>query len=192
MQQGPMHYRQGQRQNWEQSDRQEQTRSGPMQQGMQDGYPPHHMGMGQMRQLLPGQVSFATQGQIKRSLEASGFKNITVLPQSYLIRATAPDGSRIMMQVSSEGLAGVVVNPSDEAASSGTGGVASSSTGAGTPNTTGADRTTSSAAGGVDTGTASTGGTAGSTTTGTDGMTGGATGSAGAANRSMEGTTTTR
>ena len=38
------------------------------------------------------------------------------------IRATAPDGSRVAMQVSSEGLYGVVVNPTDQAtSSSGTG-----------------------------------------------------------------------
>lgn len=102
-----------------------QHRQRMMQQGPQGGSPPWQMG--QTGQSGPSAVSFATQSQIKQSLESSGFKNVTVLPQSYLIRATAPDGSRIVMQVSSEGLYGVVVNPADQGGASGTGGGTSTS-----------------------------------------------------------------
>ena len=102
---------------------------GSMQQGMQSGYPSSQLGSqsgpfqtGQTGQRPSAPVSSATQGQIRSSLEASGFKNVTVLPQSYLIRATAPDGSQVVMQVSSDGVYGVVVNSTDQASSSGTGG----------------------------------------------------------------------
>jgi hypothetical protein len=115
--------------------------------GSQSGNAPYHMGQGGQS----GPVSSSTQSQIRQSLESSGFKNVTVLPQSYLIRATAPDGSRIMMQVSSDGLYGVVVNPTDQAATSGTGtsggastGGTSSSTGTSSTANTGSDHTGSS------------------------------------------------
>src|ERR1044072_9553727 len=101
--------------------------------------------MGQTNHPPSAPVSSATQGQIKSSLESSGFKNVSVLPQSYLIRATAPDGSKVVMQVSSDGVYGVVVNETDQASSSGTGG---------TPSTGGTSSSTGS-------GSASNGGTSG-------------------------------
>ena len=114
-----------------------------MQQGMQGGYP-HQMGssqMGPMQQSTPNPVSSATQGQLKSSLESSGFKNVTVVPQSYLIRATAPDGSRIVMQVSSDSLYGVVVNPPDQTtSSSSTGNLGPSGTGSTSGSTGGGER----------------------------------------------------
>ncbi len=199
--QGPTYYgpmRQGQGR-WQQHhstqpDQQWQMQSGSMQQGPQGGYPPRQMGMGQMGQSPPGPVSFSTQGQIKSSLESSGFKNVTVLPQSFLIRATAPDGSRIMMQVSSDGLYGVVVNPTDQAGSSGTAGSAgtgatTSSTGTGgATSSTGTGGTTSSTGtGGTTTGTGA-GGTTSSTGTGGTSSTGDAS-STGGASSSTERTT---
>ena len=123
-----------------------------MQQRMQGGYPPgpSHPGQtGQTGQSTPGPMSFTTPSQIKSSLESSGFKNVAVLPQSYLIRATAPDGSRIVMQVSADSLYGVFVNPTDQGGPSGTGGATSS---------TGTGGTSSS-------GTGSTSGSTGATTT---------------------------
>src|SRR5689334_17401465 len=126
-----------------------QPQPGSIQQGMQGGYPSSQTGSfqtGQMGQHPSAPVSSATQGQIKSSLESSGFKNVSVLPQSYLIRATAPDGSKVVMQVSSDGLYGVVVEPTDQASSSGTGGVAStggtsSSTGSASASTGGTSGT---------------------------------------------------
>ena len=122
---------------------------------------------GQTGQRPSAPVSSATQGQIRSSLEASGFKNVTVLPQSYLIRATAPDGSQVVMQVSSDGVYGVVVNSTDQASSSGTGGSTStggtsSSTGSASASTGGTSGTASGTGGtSSGTGSASTGGASG-------------------------------
>jgi hypothetical protein len=80
-------------------------------------------------------VTAVTPGQIKSSLEASGFKNVSVVPQAFLIRATAPDGSRIVMQVSPDAVYGVVGAAADQAGSSATGGA--SSGGSGSPSATG-------------------------------------------------------
>ena len=41
-----------------------------------------------------------TQQKIRQSLEQSGFKNVHVVPQSFVVRAQAPDGSRIVMFMS--------------------------------------------------------------------------------------------
>jgi hypothetical protein len=174
-----------------------QTQPGSMQQGIQSGfYPPPQMGSsqtGRMGQSPSAPVSSATQGQIKSSLESSGFKNVTVLPQSYLIRATAPDGSQVLMQLSSEGLFGVAVNSTDQASSGGTttggtssgsastGGTGGSSTSGGTSSssTGGTSGTGTASTGGTssDTGNASTGGTGGSSTSGgTSSSTGGTSG----------------
>jgi hypothetical protein len=95
------------------------------QQGPSGGSTSQQMGAaetGQLGSSAPGPVTFATQSQIKSSLESNGFKNVTVVPQSFLIRATAPDGSRILMQVSSDSLAGIVVNPSNQGSAGGTAG----------------------------------------------------------------------
>jgi len=212
-------YGQNQQGPWQQG----QMQPGPMQQmmqqgqmglGMQGGYAPYQMGQTGQRPSTP--VSSATQGQIKSSLESSGFKNVSVLPQSYLIRATAPDGSKVVMQVSSDGVYGVVVNETDQTSSSGTGGAAgtSSSTGsasASTGGTSGAGSTSggtgsastgsagsgpgsvstgdTSSAGGTSSGTgsASTGGTSG----GTSSISSGGTGETGGTTGSTGGTSST-
>jgi hypothetical protein len=149
----------------------QQSGSPWQQQGPYGGYPPPQTGAaqtGQKGSSTPGPVSFATPGQIKSSLESSGFKNVAVLPQSFLIRATAPDGSRILMQVSSDSLYGVVVNPSDQAGPGKTPG--SAGTGA-----------TSSSTGGTSSAGGSTGTSGGTSSTGaTD------TGSTGSASSSTE------
>lgn len=168
-----------------------QTQPGSMQQGMQSGYQSSQLGSqsgpfqtGQTGQRPSAPVSSATQGQIRSSLEASGFKNVTVLPQSYLIRATAPDGSQVVMQVSSDGVYGVVVNSTDQASSSGTGGTStggtSSSTGSASASTGGTSGTGGTSSG---TGSASTGGASGT------GGTSSGTGSVGTADTSGTGGT---
>ena len=95
-----------------------------MMQGMQSGSSGH---MGQAGQFNPEIVSSATRGKIKDSLEQSGFKNVQVVPQAYLIRAEAPDGSRVVMQVNPEGLSGVVVEQPQGTGSSSTGSDSSTS-----------------------------------------------------------------
>jgi hypothetical protein len=57
----------------------------------------------------PGnQVSVDTQKRIRQSLEQSGFKNVQVAPGSFVVRAQSPDGSRVLMEVSPDHVAGVV------------------------------------------------------------------------------------
>ena len=49
-------------------------------------------------QSSPGaSVSADTQQKIRQSLEQSGFKDIHVVPETFVVRAQAPDGSRIVM-----------------------------------------------------------------------------------------------
>ncbi|MGE3783342.1 MAG: hypothetical protein AB7H71_11425 [Alphaproteobacteria bacterium] len=186
------HYpaRQGQ---WQQG----QMQSEPMQDMMQrhqrmmqqsqqgSGYPQSQMAMGQAN---PGTVSSSTQGQIRQSLESSGFKNVTVVPQSFLIRATAPDGSRVLMQVSPDSLSGVVVSAANQGGSS--------TTGSGTANMGGKGSASSSTGGTSGTGSASssTGGTSGtgntSNSTGSASNTGGTTGTGGASTTGNSGPST--
>jgi hypothetical protein len=175
MQYGPMRHGQRHHHQGQQPDPQWRMQSGPMQQDIQGGYPPP-----QMAPSPTGPVSATTQSQIKSSLESSGFKNVTVVPQSYLIRATAPDGSRIIMQVSSDALQGVVVPPTDQARTTGAG------TGD-TPRTTGT-RGTDTGDTGKTTGTGDTGKTTG--TGDTDKTTGTGESGAGAASSSTDQTTT--
>ena len=42
-------------------------------------------------------VTVDTQQKIRQSLENSGFRNVQVLPEAFVIRAQAPDGSRVVM-----------------------------------------------------------------------------------------------
>jgi hypothetical protein len=126
----------------------------PPQQGMQGVYPPL-----QTAPSPASPVSATAQNQIKGSLESGGFRNVTVVPQSYLIRATAPDGSRIVMQVSSDTPHGAVANPAAPAVPGGTAGAndaASASGGApagGTGTTPGAAATGPATTGGASSGT---------------------------------------
>jgi hypothetical protein len=50
-------------------------------------------------------ISNDTQQKIRQSLEQSGFRNVQVVPQSFVVRAQAPDGSRIVMFMSPDQLA---------------------------------------------------------------------------------------
>ena len=42
-------------------------------------------------------VTLDTQQKLKQSLEQSGFKNVAVMPEAYIIHAKAPDGSKIVL-----------------------------------------------------------------------------------------------
>ena len=53
-------------------------------------------------------VTLDTQQKLKQSLEQSGFKNVLVLPEAYIIHAKAPDGSKIVMEVSPDQMQAVI------------------------------------------------------------------------------------
>jgi hypothetical protein len=53
-------------------------------------------------------VTLDTQQKLKQSLEQSGFKNVSVMPEAYLIHAKAPDGSKIVMEVSPDQMQAVI------------------------------------------------------------------------------------
>ena len=56
-------------------------------------------------------VSTDTQQKIRHSLEQNGFKNVQFIPQSFVIRAQAPDGSRVVMEVSPDQFEEVIAPP---------------------------------------------------------------------------------
>jgi DNA-binding LacI/PurR family transcriptional regulator len=61
-------------------------------------------------QYSPGaSVSADTQQKIRQSLEQSGFKDIHVVPETFVVRAQAPDGSRIVMLLSPDQLTEMVM-----------------------------------------------------------------------------------
>ena len=53
-------------------------------------------------------VTLDTQQKLKQSLEQSGFKKVVVVPEAYLIHAQAPDGSKIVMEVSPDQMQAVI------------------------------------------------------------------------------------
>src|SRR3954447_13631275 len=53
-------------------------------------------------------VTVDTQQKLKQSLEQNGFKNVLVIPEAYLIHAQAPDGSKIVMEVSPDQMRAVI------------------------------------------------------------------------------------
>jgi hypothetical protein len=56
----------------------------------------------------PEGVTADTQQKIRQSLESSGFKNVQVMPEAFIVRAQAPDGSHIVMLMRPDELMGVV------------------------------------------------------------------------------------
>jgi hypothetical protein len=54
-------------------------------------------------------VTDDTQQKLRQSLEQFGFKNVKVVPEAFLIRAKAPDGSRIVMRVTPDEIEGVII-----------------------------------------------------------------------------------
>lgn len=62
-------------------------------------------------QSSPGaNISADTQQKIRQSLEQSGFKDIRVVPESFVVRAQAPDGSHIVMLLSPDQLTEMVMS----------------------------------------------------------------------------------
>ncbi|HEX5453529.1 MAG TPA: hypothetical protein VFX06_07025 [Stellaceae bacterium] len=61
-----------------------------------------------------GSVSLNTEQKLRQALEQNGFRNVQVTPQAYIIHARAPDGSRVVMEISPDVIAGVVAsNPTN-------------------------------------------------------------------------------
>lgn len=54
-------------------------------------------------------ITADTQQKIRQSLEQSGFKDIRVIPESFVVRAQAPDGSHIVMLLSPDQVTGFVM-----------------------------------------------------------------------------------
>lgn len=54
-------------------------------------------------------VTLDTQQKLKQSLEKNRFKNVVVIPEADVIRAQAPDGSKIIIEITPDHVAGVVV-----------------------------------------------------------------------------------
>jgi hypothetical protein len=58
-------------------------------------------------QNMPG-ISYDTQRRIWQSLEQNGFRDVRVRPEAFVVQAIAPDGSRIVMEVSPDQFAEIV------------------------------------------------------------------------------------
>jgi hypothetical protein len=71
---------------------------------------PNQFGNNQFRGGNAGSVSLNTEQKIHQALEQSGFRDVRVTPQAFIIHARAPDGSRVVMQVSPDVIAGVVAS----------------------------------------------------------------------------------
>jgi len=69
----------------------------------------------------PQQLTQETRHRIRQSLEQAGFKDIRVMPEAFLIRAQAPDGSRIVMQVGPDQFAALIQPGNASAGSNATG-----------------------------------------------------------------------
>lgn len=66
-------------------------------------------------QSSPGaNISADTQQKIRQSLEQSGFKDIRVVPESFVVRAQAPDGSHIVMLLSPDQLTEMVMSNANQ------------------------------------------------------------------------------
>jgi hypothetical protein len=50
-----------------------------------------------------------TQQKLKQSLEKNRFKTVVVIPEADVIRAQAPDGSKIIIEITPDHVTGVVV-----------------------------------------------------------------------------------
>lgn len=112
-------------------------------------------------------ITADTQQKIRHSLEQNGFKNVQVIPQSFIIRAQSPDGSRVVMEISPDQFEEVVA-PSNSGSSTSRSGSSlnnesNPSTGNSTPNnnSTPNDNSTTgnSTTGNSTTGNSTTGGT---------------------------------
>ena len=54
-------------------------------------------------------VTRDTQQKLKQSLEKNRFKNVVLIPEADVIRAQAPDGSKVIIEITPDHVTGVVV-----------------------------------------------------------------------------------
>jgi hypothetical protein len=76
--------------------------------------------------------------QMKSDLEKSGFKNVRIMPESFLVRAEDPQGHPVMMVVNPDSVTAITALGVSGSGSSSTGGTSSSMGSTGTAGSTGA------------------------------------------------------
>src|ERR1700730_6410223 len=64
-------------------------------------------------------VNVDTQQKLKQSLEQNGFKDVVVVPRAYAIRAQAPDGSKIVMEVGPDQMHAIIERTGGSSSTSG-------------------------------------------------------------------------
>jgi hypothetical protein len=64
-------------------------------------------------------VTVDTQQKLKQSLEQNGFKDVVVVPRAYAIRAQAPDGSKILMEVGPDQMHAIIERTGSSPSTSG-------------------------------------------------------------------------
>src|ERR1700680_198323 len=64
-------------------------------------------------------VTVDTQQKLKQSLEQNGFKDVVVVPRAYAIRAQAPGGSKIVMEVGPDQMHAIIDRPGGSSSTSG-------------------------------------------------------------------------
>jgi hypothetical protein len=64
-------------------------------------------------------VTVDTQQKLKQSLEQNGFKDVVVVPRAYAIRAQAPDGSKIVMEVGPDQMHAIIERTGGSSSTSG-------------------------------------------------------------------------
>src|SRR5258707_12150367 len=69
---------------------------------------PQRAGKSATAKATSSTLTLDTQQKIRQSLEQSGFKNVRVVPESFVIHAQAPNGSHIAMMISPDAVTGVV------------------------------------------------------------------------------------
>jgi hypothetical protein len=92
----------------------------------------------------PSQTNAASRGpvaqKLQQDLEQSGFKNVRVMPESFLVRANDKDGHPVMMIVNPDSLTAVTAisssNPSGSSGSSNALGSSGSNSSGNNPNST--------------------------------------------------------
>ncbi len=90
-------------------------------------------------------VTTNTRDQIRQSLQQSGFRDVRVTPEAFVIHAMAPDGSRIVMLLRPDELTGVI-EQTGSSTSPGTWNNQSSSTNGGSNNWNGGSSNTENGA----------------------------------------------
>lgn len=58
----------------------------------------------------PSASHMQTQAALKKSLEQSGFKNIRIAAEAYVVHAQGPDGAPVVMMITPDSVTGVIAN----------------------------------------------------------------------------------